>query len=107
METSMNYRSNTTSLLSLTLVLGLLTTLGCSHSAASGASGSSMSSMAAPKPDPRVGLKAGLMDAQEAAWNMRVVSKTPPSEKFIGVTNSDMAFTGNYVIQGSYSGYQI
>ena len=58
-------------------------------------------------PDPRVGLKAGLMDAAEASWNLRVLSKTQPTEKFLGSTNSDMAFTGNYVIQGSYNGYQI
>ena len=61
----------------------------------------------AQRPDPRVGLKAGLMNAEEAAWNMRVVSKTPPSGKFLGSTNSDLAFKGNYVIQGNYNGYQI
>src|SRR4051812_17010565 len=66
-----------------------------------------MQSIAAPSPDPRVGLKAGLYDAAEAAWNMRVVSRTKPSEKFIGGTNSDLAFRGNYVIQGNYNGYQI
>ncbi|MEP6999729.1 MAG: hypothetical protein ABI969_04585, partial [bacterium] len=60
-----------------------------------------------PNPDPRVGLKAGLMDAGEATWNMRVLSKTPPSGKFLGSTNSDLAFKGNYVIQGNYNGYQI
>ncbi len=37
----------------------------------------------------------------------RCSSKTPPSEKFVGITNSDLAFTGNYVIQGSYNGYQV
>jgi len=58
-------------------------------------------------PDPRIGLKAGLMDAGEASWNLRVLSETPPTEKFLGSTNSDMAFTGKYVIQGSYNGYQI
>ncbi len=57
--------------------------------------------------DPRVGLKAGLMDAGEAAWNMRVLSRTAPSGKFLGSTNSDLAFKGNYVIQGNYNGYQI
>ena len=61
----------------------------------------------AQRPDPRVGLKAGLMNAEEAAWNMRVISKTPPSGKFLGSTNSDLAFKGNYVIQGNYNGYQI
>jgi hypothetical protein len=60
-----------------------------------------------PTPDPRVGLKAGLMDAGEASWNLRVLSKTPPSEKFVGITNSDLAFTGKYAIQGSYNGYQV
>jgi hypothetical protein len=62
---------------------------------------------APPNPDPRVGLRAGRMDAAEATWNMRVLSKTPPSEKFVGSTNSDLAFKGNYVFQGSYNGYQI
>jgi hypothetical protein len=64
-------------------------------------------SATAPNPDPRVGLKAGLMDAQEAVWNLRVLSRTQPSPKFMGITNSDLAFTGPYAIQGSYAGYQI
>ena len=64
-------------------------------------------SATAPSPDPRVGLRAGLMDAERGLWNLRVVSKTPPSEKFLGVTNSDLAFIGNYAIQGSYNGYQV
>ena len=68
---------------------------------------SSVARAQAPNPDPRVGLRAGLMDAAEATWNMRVVSKTPPSGKFLGSTNSDLAFKGNYVIQGNYNGYQI
>ena len=65
------------------------------------------SAQAQGSPDPRVGLKGGLNDAAEAVWNLKVMSKTPPSEKFVGSVNSDMAFTGNYVIQGSYNGYQI
>jgi len=65
------------------------------------------SAQAQGNPDPRVGLKGGLNDAAEAVWNLKVMSKTPPSEKFVGSVNSDMAFTGNYVIQGSYNGYQI
>ena len=59
---------------------------------------------APPTPDPRVGLKAGRTDAGEAIWNMRLVSNTPSSEGFVGVTNSDLAFLGNYVIQGNYNG---
>ncbi|MEO7085438.1 MAG: hypothetical protein ABI442_04770 [Gemmatimonadaceae bacterium] len=57
--------------------------------------------------DPRVGLKAGQFDAGEAVWNLKVLSETKPSEKFLGSTNSDIAFNGKYVIQGSYNGYQI
>ena len=62
---------------------------------------------AAPSPDPRVGLRAGLYDAAEATWNMRVLSRSKPSEKFATSTNSDLAFSGNYAIQGSYNGYQV
>ncbi len=61
----------------------------------------------APSPDPRVGLAAGRWDAAQAAWNIRLVSTTPPPPKFLGVTNSDLAFTGKYVIQGNYNGFQI
>ena len=75
-----------------------------------------------PSPDPRVGLRAGVTDsvmidsqarriirvkAAEAAWNMRLVSNTPPSARFNGVTNSDLAFIGNDVIQGNYNGYEV
>jgi hypothetical protein len=38
---------------------------------------------------------------------MRVVSETPPSEKFAGITNSDISFSGPYAIQGNYNGYQV
>ncbi|HWN18659.1 MAG TPA: hypothetical protein VNO19_07060 [Gemmatimonadales bacterium] len=92
------------------LALGLLS-LACSKSTSSSdgsaPSPKESSSATAPKPDPRVGLRAGLMDAEEASWNMRVVSKTPPSEQFLGQTSSDLAFLGNYAIQGSYNGYQV
>jgi len=47
------------------------------------------------------------MDAGEAVWNLRVVSKTPPSDQFVDVTNSDLAFNGHYAIQGNYNGWQI
>ena len=58
-------------------------------------------------PDPRVGLRAGLLDAEQAAWNMRLISATPSPEKFFGSTNSDLAFKGKYAIQGNYNGWQI
>ena len=64
-------------------------------------------STTAPTPDPRVGLRAGKMDAGEASWNLRVLSQTPPSPQFVDKVNSDLAFTGPYAIQGSYNGYQV
>ena len=64
-------------------------------------------SATAPSPDPRVGLAAGRWDAAQAAWNVRLVSTTPPWEKFLGVTSSDLAFSGKYAIQGNYNGFQI
>ncbi|HEV8446688.1 MAG TPA: hypothetical protein VGQ44_07700 [Gemmatimonadaceae bacterium] len=60
-----------------------------------------------PSPDPRVGLKAGLQDAGEAIWNLQKVSHTPSPEGFVGVTNSDLAFYGQNVIQGNYNGFQV
>jgi hypothetical protein len=61
----------------------------------------------APSPDPRVGLAAGHWTAAQAAWNLKLVSTTPPTEKFLGATNSDLAFTGKYAIQGNYNGFQV
>ena len=55
----------------------------------------------------RAGLKAGLFDAGESIWNMSLLSATPPPEEFVGVTNSDLAFKGNYAIQGNYNGMMI
>jgi len=63
-----------------------------------------LTAVEAPTPDPRVGLEAGLFDAEDAIWNLDLVSTTPPPEDFVGVTNSDLAFKGNYAIQGNYNG---
>src|SRR5690606_7151954 len=60
-----------------------------------------------PDPDPRVGLGAGFLDAEEASWNLRLVSSTPPPRDFVGSWNSDLAFKGNYVIQGNFHGILI
>ena len=62
--------------------------------------------------DPRVGLKPGEKDAGEAAWNLELVSHMPMAPGFVEPTgpgglnfaNSDLAFTGNYAIQGNYNG---
>src|SRR5262245_7788311 len=58
-------------------------------------------SVTPPKPDPRVGLAPGRWDAAQAAWNMRLISTTPPSQASAGATHSDLAFAGKYAIQGS------
>jgi len=109
-------RMLTSRLVPLSLVAGVLAA-ACSSSRGgmevatsvpvSAAAVPSPAMMAPPNPDPRIGLRAGLFDAEEAAWNLDVVSETPPPEAFVGVTNSDLAFTGHYAIQGNYNGIQI
>ena len=92
---------------SLSIAMTVLLTAACASS------GTSYSS--APVPDARVGLRAGWFNAAEAIWNLKIVSKTPPSEKFTNpstpgdrrLVNSDLAFLGNYVFQGNYSGWQV
>ncbi len=109
---------------SLALTIGLLAASACASGRGGGAAGASAGgapspaadmSTTAPSPDPRVGLHAGWFDAGEAIWNLDHLSNTKPSEKFINpstpgdrrLVNSDLAFLGNYVIQGNYSGMQI
>jgi len=98
------------------LATGLLASgAACASMSSAGGGGTVDMSTSAPSPDPRVGLRAGWMDAGEAAWNIDVVAKRQPSEAFINAStpgdrrliNSDLAFTRNYVIQGNYSGYQV
>src|SRR3984957_17506724 len=102
----------------VSLAIALLSVGACAHSGASGTGSSGMEtpgtaaagvnmSPTPPSPDPRVGLKGGLFDAGQASWNMRLLSNTPPSKDFVDKTNSDLAFDGKYVIQGSYNGFQI
>ena len=97
----------------LLMTTGMLVALmtGCASSPASmpttGPGLARASMPAPPSPDPRVGLSAGLMDAGEAIWNLRKLSSVAPPANFIGVTNSDLAFTGNYAIQGNYNGFMV
>lgn len=60
-----------------------------------------------PSPDPREGLAPGLFDAEEAIWNLELISNTPPPTTFVGSVNSDLAFKDNYVIQGNFDGVMI
>ncbi len=110
-----------TQLASLAAAIAICASSACMSSSSSGAvqAGSPAPaidmSTRAPSPDRRVGLKAGWFDAGEAAWNITLLSNTRPSEKFISMstpganslTNSDIAFSGKYAIQGNYSGYQV
>ena len=95
-------RPGTGSLLTLSLGFALLAAAGCAQSSAV-----TRTNDPAPSRDPRVGLGAGLMNAAEAVSNLRILSETPPPAKFLGSTNSDLAFTGKYAIQGNYNGFQI
>src|SRR6266542_831876 len=95
---------------SLVCVLGVVALASCASSTGGGTappSPAGSSSYAAPNPDPRVGLRPGLWDAGQAAWNLRLVSNTPSPQGFAGVINSDLAFLGKYAIQGNYNGYQV
>jgi hypothetical protein len=90
-------RSTTTRLRTLSLAAALgAVALSAAPAAAQGSS-----------TDPRVGLRAGRYDAAEALWNMRLLSKSPPTPEFAGASSSDLAFTGNYAIQGNYNGWMI
>src|SRR5690606_17287166 len=99
----------------LPLLFGVLLALGACAPAATSTGGAVGVQTAAPpsdrpappSPDPRIGLGAGLLDAEQAIWNLRLVSATPPPPEFVGSTNSDLAFIDNYAIQGNYNGFQI
>ncbi len=68
------------------------------------AGGAKPTPAASPASDPRNNLKAGLFDAAEYSSNLKVLAKAVSPKGFLGITNSDLAFTGNYVIQGNYNG---
>ncbi len=66
--------------------------------------------------DPRIGLGAGWMDAEEASWNMTHLSLTPRPENFQDpdeprtggdYTNSDLAFQDGLVYVGNYNGFNV
>lgn len=68
-----------------------------------------------PAQDMRVGLKAGWMDAGSAMRNMELLASRPRPEGFfdaralgnLGLANSDMAFRGNLLFVGNFTGFQI
>jgi hypothetical protein len=106
----------------LALAAGVLSAVvACASSMSGGGSGGvrpvSLPPMAtaASTTDPRVGLRAGLTDAGVAAHNIRLVSHSAKPGVLEGeggargltFANSDLAFAGNYVYQGNFSGFQI
>ncbi|HEY4302923.1 MAG TPA: hypothetical protein VGM82_00540 [Gemmatimonadaceae bacterium] len=76
---------------------------------------SSSSIVSAQSQDPRVGLRAGWMDAGQAIWNMELLSSTPRPPGWFDAANlnsyqtinSDLAFKRNLIIQGSFHGFMI
>src|SRR5687767_11642726 len=58
----------------------------------------------AAKPDPREGLSAGKFNAGEAVFGLNITAKAASPPGFLDITNSDLAFTGKYAIQGNYNG---
>ncbi len=65
--------------------------------------------------DPRIGLGAGLADAEEAARGLDLLVNRPRPEGFINpgnpgdmnFANSDLAFRGNHVFVGNFHGIQV
>ncbi|MDZ7780550.1 MAG: hypothetical protein U5R14_11565 [Gemmatimonadota bacterium] len=65
--------------------------------------------------DPRIDLGAGWLDAEQAIWNMELVTslerpddfrnpETPGDGRF---NNTDVAFQGDRLFQGNYNGFQV
>jgi hypothetical protein len=110
---------------SLTLAAGALvascaTSTGGSMSASGSSAGVQPVTLppiptAASTTDPRVGLKAGLTDAGTAINGLRLVAHVNKPDVLTGeggargltFANSDLAFRGNLVFQGNFSGFQI
>ncbi|HWV56879.1 MAG TPA: hypothetical protein VNZ57_05355, partial [Longimicrobiales bacterium] len=87
----------------------LLATAGCASSGGPAAASPTVPFADAlrPTPDPRIGLSAGILNAGQAIWNMRLLSTVATPEPFVGANNSDLAFKDSYVIQGNYRGFQV
>ena len=100
----MNFKNR---LQSLALAAGVVMLGACASSSTTSGPATPVTPAGPPTPDPRVGLKAGLHDAGQALWNMSLLSNTASPEPFNRNANSDLAFLGNYVIQGNFSGFMV
>ncbi len=58
-------------------------------------------------PDPRVTLKHGQYDAEQAAAGLKLTANAMAPAPYRDQTNADLAFTGNYAVQGNYGGLVI
>ena len=76
-------------------IAATLTTLGCATAGTTGAP--------TPVNDPRVGLKAGRTDAAQALGNLRMTGHAESPPNLAQQMNSDLAFTGNYAVQGIFA----
>ena len=91
-------------LVRLLCVTTLGVTAACARTPKPDTSPAPVAARSGPVRDARSGLKAGLFDAGEATSGMNVIAKAVSPPGFLGITNSDIAFTGNYAIQGNYNG---
>jgi hypothetical protein len=65
--------------------------------------------------DPRIDLAAGWTDAEEAIWNLRMLTSLERPEGFLNpetpgdgrFNNTDVAFSGDRLFQGNYNGFQV
>jgi hypothetical protein len=63
--------------------------------------------------DPRIGLGAGWLDAEDASWNLELLASVPRPEGFFDpenvgnlmLANSDLAFQGDMVFMGNFAGW--
>jgi hypothetical protein len=96
---------------------------GCAAAAQGGVGGSPVGgggaagggAVAGGEADPRVGLRAGLTNAGEAALNLELIAHRSRPAGFFNpanpvdgsFANTDLAFRGNYAIVGNYNGFKI
>jgi hypothetical protein len=72
-----------------------------------------MAASSAEDDDPRVGLAPGYLPWSEASSNIELLDNTPRAAPFdappnnFGFVNSDLAFTGDHAIVGSFNGFQV
>jgi hypothetical protein len=103
------------SMTSVRCSLILSVALICAASQARAQANGSAATSTAKAADPRVGLGAGWNDAQEAARNLTLVAHgakpagwfNPAKMGDANYWNSDLAFSGNYVFQGGWNGFQV